>query len=48
MIKKVKNTVPWTLMLLMLLMNLMAKTLLERFTENNYKKQIKKSLEMKK
>ena len=39
-LKKVKNTVPWT----MLLVILKANKLLDRFTKNNYKKQIKKSL----
>ena len=41
-IKKVKNTVPP-----MLLVILKAKKLLERFTKKNYKKQIKKSLKIK-
>ena len=43
-IKKVKNTVPW----INVIMLLMEKKLLERFTKTNYKKQTKKSLELKK
>ena len=43
-IKKVKNNVPWTL----LLMILMVKKSLELFTKKNCKKQIKKSFELKK
>ena len=43
-IKKVKNTVPWT----NVIMILMEKKLLERFTKTNYKKQTKMSLELKK
>ena len=43
-IKKVKNTVPW----INVIMILMEKKLLERFTKTNYKKQTKKSLELKK
>ena len=43
-IKKVKNTVPWT----NVIMILMEKKLLERFTKTNYRKQTKMSLELKK
>ena len=43
-IKKVKNTVPWT----RVIRDLKLKKLLERFTKENWKKQIKKSLELKK
>ena len=43
-IKKVKNAVPW----INVIMILMEKKLLERFTKTNYKKQTKKSLELKK
>ena len=43
-IKKVKNTMSWT----MLLKILMQKKLLEGFTKKNCKKQIKKSLKLKK
>ena len=43
-IKKVKNTVPW----INVIMILMEKKLMERFTKTNYKKQTKKSLELKK
>ena len=43
-IKKVKDTVPWTYFLVILA----EKKLLERFAEKNCKKQIKKSLELKK
>ena len=43
-IKKVKNAVTWTY----LLMIFMEKTLLECFTKTNCKKQIKKNLELKK
>ena len=43
-IKKVKNTVPWTCVLRIL----NAKKKLEHFTKRNCKKQIKKSLELKK
>ena len=43
-IKKVKNTVPWSYVI----MFLMIKKLLELFTKKNCKKQIKKSLELKK
>ena len=43
-IKKVKNTVSWT----MLLVILKVKKLLERFTKKNYINLIKKSLELKK
>ena len=39
--KKIKNTVPWTLLIVIL----MVKKLLERFMKKNYKKQIKKNLE---
>ena len=38
-IKKVKNTVPWT----RVIRDLKLKKLLERFTKKNWKKQIKKS-----
>ena len=44
MIKKVKNTVPWT----HLISDLKVKKLLERFTKMNCKEHIKKSLELKK
>ena len=44
-IKKVKSTVPWTSMLLVILKE---KKLFECFTKKNRKKQIKKSLELKK
>ena len=44
-IRKVKNTVQWTYMLLMILME---KKLLERFTKKNCKQQIKISLKLKK
>ena len=43
-IKKVKNTVPWTYVI----SDLKVKKLLERFTKMNWKEHIKKSLEMKK
>ena len=43
-IKKVKNTVPWT----RVIRYLKLKKLLESFTKENWKKQIKKSLELKK
>ena len=43
-IKKVKNVVPW----INVIMILMEKKLLERFTKTNFKKQTKKSLELKK
>ena len=43
-IKKVKNTVPWSYVIMFLLI----KKLLELFTKKNCKKQIKKSLELKK
>ena len=43
-IKKVKNTVPWTYLLVIL----KAKKLLKRFTKKHSKKQIKKSLDLKK
>ena len=43
-IKKVKNTVPWTY----LISDLKAKKLLERFRKKNCKKEIKKGLELKK
>ena len=41
-IKKVKNTVSWTLMILIL----MEKKFLEHFTKMNCKKQIKKNFEL--
>ena len=44
-IKKIKNTVPWTYISLVILM---VKKQLECFTKNNSKKQVKKSLELKK
>ena len=44
-IRKVKNTVQWTYMLLTILME---KKLLERFTKKNCKQQIKISLNLKK
>ena len=44
-IKKVKSTVPWTSMLLVILKE---KKLFECFTKKNRKKRIKKSLELKK
>ena len=43
-IKKVKNTVPWTYVI----NDLMQQKLLEIFTKKDCKKQIKKSLELKK
>ena len=43
-IKKVKNTVPWTYVI----SDLKGEKLLERFTKKNCKKQFKKSLELKK
>ena len=42
-IKKIKNTVPWTFSLVIL----NAKKWLEHFTKKNCKREIKKSLEMK-
>ena len=44
-ISKVKNTMPQTYVILMILM---VKKLLERFTKKNRKKQVKQSLELKK
>ena len=44
MIKKIKNAVPWTYVIIDLKMN----KLLECFTKKNCKKQIKKGLELKK
>ena len=46
-ITKVKNTVSWTYEVIILVILTDTKSL-ERFTEKNYKKQIKKSLELKK
>ena len=43
-IKKVKNTALWTKLLMVLKVN----ELLKRFTKKNYKKKIKKSLQLKK
>ena len=45
-LKRFKSTVPWTLVI-MLLVILTEKKYLEGFTKNNCKKQIKKSLELK-
>ena len=42
-IKKVKKTVPWIYLILIL----KKKKLLERFMNNNFKRQIKQSLELK-
>ena len=44
MIKKIKNTLPWAYVI----RNIIFKKILERFTKENCKKQIKKSLEFKK
>ena len=44
LIKKVKNTVPWTYVI----SDLKGQELLEHFTKNNCKKQIKRNLELQK
>ena len=43
-IKKIKDTVPWTYVII----NLNGKEILDLFTKKNWKKEIKKSSELKK
>ena len=43
MIKKIKDTVPWTYVII----NLNGKEILDLFTKKNWKKEIKKSSELK-